>query len=183
MTWIGTYLLLGIMKWTKLESSGTFCCVFQFADKVIRHNPLLPGLPVLNHDRTDHNTSPIGALVHSNSSVIQLLLYDIITLPANTRPTWRSWAWQLAKLAWYDDVTWKPSTEDIAVWGTELALNRLLAHLASSSIRPSVEDFTVQGTGWSASLSLLYTEFQGRIQDMLKRGGAGGWYNPKIAQK
>ena len=36
----------------------------KFADKVIRHNPPLPGLPVhalpvLNHDWTDHNTKPM----------------------------------------------------------------------------------------------------------------------------
>ena len=36
-----------------------------FADKVIRHNPLLPGLPIhalpaLNHGRTDHNTKPMA---------------------------------------------------------------------------------------------------------------------------
>ena len=36
----------------------------QLVDKVIRHNPPLPGLPVhalpvLNHDRIDHNTKPM----------------------------------------------------------------------------------------------------------------------------
>ena len=53
----------------------------RFASLVLCPNPPLPGLPdhalpVLNHDRTDHNTN--GALVrmHSNSSVIQSLLYD-----------------------------------------------------------------------------------------------------------
>ena len=35
--------------------------IHEFADKVMRHNPLLPGqtihgLPVLNHDQTDHHT-------------------------------------------------------------------------------------------------------------------------------
>ena len=35
-----------------------------FASKVLRHNPPLPGLPdhalpILNHDRTDHNTKPM----------------------------------------------------------------------------------------------------------------------------
>ena len=59
-----------------------------FADKVIRHNPPLSGLPVhalpvLNHNRTDHNTKTSGALVHDNSSLNQLLLYDFITLSAN----------------------------------------------------------------------------------------------------
>ena len=49
------------------------------------HNPPLPGLPdhallVLNHDQTDLNN---GALVYSNSSMIQLLLYDVITLLSN----------------------------------------------------------------------------------------------------
>ena len=35
-------------------------------------------LPVSNHDWTDHNTKPTnGALVQSNSSVIQLLLYYV----------------------------------------------------------------------------------------------------------
>ena len=55
---------------------------------MIHHNPPLPGLPVhslpvLNHDRTDHNKKTNGALVHSNSSMNQLLLHDVITLPAN----------------------------------------------------------------------------------------------------
>ena len=55
---------------------------------VLRHNPPLPGvpdhaLPVLNHDQTDHNTKTNGAMMHSNSSVIQLLLYDVITSLAN----------------------------------------------------------------------------------------------------
>ena len=36
-------------------------------------------VPVLNHDQTDHNTT----LVHSNSSMNQLLLFDIITLLVN----------------------------------------------------------------------------------------------------
>ena len=55
----------------------------QFTSVVLCHSPPLPGLLdhallVLNHDRTDRNT-----LVHSNSSVIQLLLYDVITTLAN----------------------------------------------------------------------------------------------------
>ena len=38
--------------------------ISEFADKVIRHNPPLPGLlvhtlPVFNHTRTDHNTKPV----------------------------------------------------------------------------------------------------------------------------
>ena len=61
-----------------------------FTDKVIHHNPLLPGLPVhplpdLNHDQTDHNTKPMEHYcIISNSSVNQLLLHEVITLPANT---------------------------------------------------------------------------------------------------
>ena len=56
----------------------------EFSIEVLRHNPPLPGLPdhalpVLNHDRTDHNKKTNVAMVHSNSSVIQLLLYDVIT--------------------------------------------------------------------------------------------------------
>ena len=62
--------------------------IILFADKVIRHNPPLPGLPVhalsdLNHDRNDHNTKTNGTLVHNNSSVNHLLLLDGFTLPAN----------------------------------------------------------------------------------------------------
>ena len=56
-----------------------------FADKVIRHNPPLPGLPVvLNHYRTDHNTNQWSTGAYSNNSVNLLLLYDVITLPANS---------------------------------------------------------------------------------------------------
>ena len=49
-------------------------------------HPPLPGLldnafPGLNHDQTNHETN--GILVHGNSSVIQLLLYYVITLIQN----------------------------------------------------------------------------------------------------
>ena len=78
--------ILFCLKYRKLEQN--YWVVIQFADKVIRHNPPLPGLPVLepdmNHDRTDHNTKPMehwyGAC---NSSLNQFLLHDVITLPAN----------------------------------------------------------------------------------------------------
>ena len=58
--------------------------------KCLYNNPPLLGLPdhalhVLNHDRTDHNTKTNGALVHSNYSVIHLLLYDVITSLANRK--------------------------------------------------------------------------------------------------
>ena len=53
-----------------VASSGTCHCYPEwhnfpvYADKVKHHNPVLPGLlvqvlPVLNHDRTDHNTKPM----------------------------------------------------------------------------------------------------------------------------
>ena len=58
---------------------------------MICYNPLLPGLlvhafPVLNHDHTDQKFTKKtnGVLEHSKSSVNQLLLYDVITLPANS---------------------------------------------------------------------------------------------------
>ena len=62
-----------------------------FTEKVIRHNPLLPGLPVqslpdLNHNRSDHNTQNNGALVHNKRSLNQLLLHDVIAYPANWHP-------------------------------------------------------------------------------------------------
>ena len=55
---------------------------------MICHNPPLPGLPVralpvLNHDRIDHSTETNVTLVHSNSRVNQLLLHEVITMPAN----------------------------------------------------------------------------------------------------
>ena len=48
-----------------IASCGRDVCVF--TDKVMRHNPLLPGLlvhtlPVLNYDRTNHNTKPMEHL-------------------------------------------------------------------------------------------------------------------------
>ena len=61
-------------------------CNYVFADKVIRHNPSLPVYPFTftylePWSNSQHNTK--GTLVHSNSSVNQLLFYDIITLPEN----------------------------------------------------------------------------------------------------
>ena len=56
---------------------------FIIASVVLCRDHPLPGLPdhtlhVLNHDRTDHNTKTDGALVHSNSSLIPLLLNFVI---------------------------------------------------------------------------------------------------------
>ena len=59
----------------------------KFADKVIRHNPPLPGVPIhalpdLNHDGNDHNKKKnSGALVQSISNVNQLLHFFISLHP------------------------------------------------------------------------------------------------------
>ena len=79
------------MKWSDQDQGSDedlMKTTILYADKVIRHNPPLPGLlvhalHVLKHDQIDPNTKPMepgnGALGHSNSSLNQLLLYDIIT--------------------------------------------------------------------------------------------------------
>ena len=66
-----------------------------FTSEVSCHNPPLPGLldhalPVLNHDQTDHNTKPMEHWCIATVSVIQLLLYDIITSLANQQWTYMS---------------------------------------------------------------------------------------------
>ena len=61
-----------------------------FASEVICHYPPLPSTGShftcfeAQSNQSQHKTN--GVLVHSNSSVIQLLLYDIITLLANSYP-------------------------------------------------------------------------------------------------
>ena len=55
-----------------------------FSSEVLCHNPLLSGLPdhvLPGLNRSQHKTN--GALMNSNNSVIQLQLYDVITLLAN----------------------------------------------------------------------------------------------------
>ena len=76
---------------TRFETSSS--PLMQFADKVICHNPPLPGLlvhalPDLNHDQTDHNPKPMKQWVRFNISMNQLLLHDVITLPANVQQTY-----------------------------------------------------------------------------------------------
>ena len=62
----------------------------QFASKVLCNHPPLPGLPdhalpVLNHNQTDPKTK---TMVHGNRSMIQLLLYDVITSLADINHAW-----------------------------------------------------------------------------------------------
>ena len=69
--------------------SGLKCKLVQLCtSRVLCHNPPLPGLPGSRFtclepqwNQSQHKTN--GALVHSNSSMIQLLLYDVITSFAN----------------------------------------------------------------------------------------------------
>ena len=55
---------------------------------MIRHNPPLPGLPAhalpaLNHDRTDHNTKPMGHWCIATVVWTTYYVYDVITFPTN----------------------------------------------------------------------------------------------------
>ena len=76
----GLYLVLTYIIRSKLVSI------------VLCHNPSITRStgsrftwPEQRSNRSQHKTN--GALVHNNSSVIQLLLYDVITTLANNQPT------------------------------------------------------------------------------------------------
>ena len=66
-----------------------------FADKLIPHNPPLPGLPVhawpvLIHVRTDHNRKPMEHGCIATVALNIILLHDVITLPVNSLATFNS---------------------------------------------------------------------------------------------
>ena len=70
---------VSMATWLLHNMTSTFHCTNAFADKVIRHNPPLPGLSVHaltwlepRSNRSQHKTN--GELVQSNSSVNQILL-------------------------------------------------------------------------------------------------------------
>ena len=145
------------------------------------HNPPLPGLPVhalplLNHDRTDHNTKLMKHLcIATVSSVNQLLLYDFITLPAMNSSFLhyllgmiKLWVMKCPFKLWPHDSTdhlkqdlWQQRERPL-LWIAHLAVNRMFIVESELKWCNQMRQRSKKDDGWTWKYKLPYKDIDYR---------------------